>query len=312
VVSRQTSQTHLFVRLDVRLGIDVTTSIGEIHLPQYVTSLSLVGRQSKLIVTDYDFGSSSLLYSTAHVFFAGTIGDRDILFLYGDASQDHEAAIRLTGIPNPLRRHPLVSAQSNFDGSAHTVISFLSGVEGLVTVWDSSTQLVLYSDTETAGTFWSPPIAHGHDRFLNYWSFGTNMSILVGGPYLVREAQIHGEQLALRGDLEKDVRLTVIAQPEITSILWNDIPIPLSPTLSADVSSIGAFVGDLALFRDGDGVSPVSLPRLSHWKFAWSLPEIYSNFSDSHWTSANHTKTNNPWGPVYGDGTVLYGCDYGL
>ena len=50
------------------------------------------------MITDYPFGAhSSALYTTASVFFAGTIGPRDILFVFGDADQSHELALKLTG-----------------------------------------------------------------------------------------------------------------------------------------------------------------------------------------------------------------------
>ncbi|EIN12800.1 glycoside hydrolase family 35 protein [Punctularia strigosozonata HHB-11173 SS5] len=298
--------------LKTNFGLDVDTSIGQLHLPRLSDSLSVIGRQSKIVVTDYHFGTSTLLYSTAQVYFAGRIGDRDVLFLYGDVRQDHEAAIDLTGVYNPIQRHPRVSMmRTDLDGSSRTLISFLSGIEGLVTIWDSSTQLVLYSDSTTAGTFWSPPIAYDNNSFSNYWSFGTNVTVLVGGPYLVRDARIRGRELALRGDLDKDARLIVIAQPEITTVSWNDILVPFS-SAAQEISATGMFVGDLVYSSGHESVSPVVLPPLTGWSFAWSLPEIYRNFSDSRWTAANHTQTNNPWGPEYGDGTVLYGCDYGF
>jgi hypothetical protein len=42
------------------------------------------------------------------------------------------------------------------------------------------------------------------------------------------------------------------------------------------------------------------------------LPEIQSSFNDDSWTIANHTTTNIPLKPYYGDGRILYGCDYGF
>ena len=69
-------------------------------LPQKASggSIALNGRQSKLVITDYPFGAhSSALYTTASVFFAGTIGPRDILFVFGDADQSHELVLKLGG-----------------------------------------------------------------------------------------------------------------------------------------------------------------------------------------------------------------------
>jgi hypothetical protein len=82
----------------VNFKINVTTSAGNMQLPQIASSVTLGGRQSKVIVTDYVFGNSKLLYSTAQILFASRIGTRDVLFLYGDTTQEHETSLILTGI----------------------------------------------------------------------------------------------------------------------------------------------------------------------------------------------------------------------
>ena len=278
--------------------------------------ITLDGRESKVVVTDYKFGSSSkLLYSTAQIFYASTIDKRDILFLHGDISQDHEVALVLTGTPNKVQntQSSLVKFTTRNPGlaSGMTIVSFLSGIDGLVTVWDSDTQLVLYADSVTAATFWSPVIAGpSNDPLANYWGLGTNQSILVGGPYLVRGASLSGSTLALRGDLKTDVRLTVIAPRNIRSITWNEEPVSGDFSVASSLSSIGGFVGQLRTrhsFTTG-----VSVPKLTGWKFQDSLPEIQKTFNDSIWAVANHTTTNIPLKPHYGDGRILYGCDYGL
>lgn len=188
-----------------------------------------------------------------------------------------------------------------------TVVSILVGVEGLVTLWDSDEQLVLFSDTDTAGTFWAPEIPGSQSDLSNYWGFGTNSSVLIGGPYLVRSANITDNRLELRGDLEKDVRLFLFAPSTVNYVTWNGIPI--APDLS--FTAQGGFGIELSS-RISLLASPISLPRLSGWKYANSLPEIQTNFSDADWTTANHISTNIPYPPHYGDGAVLYGCDYGL
>lgn len=294
------------------------TSQGRLRLPQYGRDLALHGRQSKIIFTNYAFGTSRVLYSTAQVLFAGRIGERDVLFLHGDARQEHEVSLELLGVPTPVMEiasHPGVVHHRSRPGqnriAGQTGISFLAGIEGLVTVWDSDEQLVLFSDSETAGRFWAPSVADAGSGapFANFWSFGTNTSVLVGGPYLVREARMQGRELALSGDLDEGVRLIVIASPDVTSITWNDIPVPTVQAAAGGVSAVGAFAGELAL---RGGYAPVEAQPLEKWRFAWSLPEIWGNFSDADWTVADKKSTNIPYKPLYGDGTVLYGCDYGL
>ena len=286
--------------------INVTTSTGNVQLPQVASAMTLNGRQSKVIVADYSFGTSKLLYATAQILFAGRIGHRDVLYLYGNPKQEHEAALVPTGPPRMQTSRP--DTRFTLSGVNYTIITFLPGIKGLVTVYDFDEQLVLYSDEDTAATFWAPVVPSGaesiHSSFTNYWQLGTNASILVGGPYLVRNASISGTQLALRGDLLTGVRLIVIAPENITSITWNGDPVAADAALTTG----STFVSQI---QPKNSASTIVAPRLGNWKFADSLPEIQTNFSDGSWTTANHTTTNIPYKPYYGD-RVLYGCDYEL
>ncbi|KAG1812912.1 glycoside hydrolase family 35 protein [Suillus subaureus] len=301
-IARQENSTTMDV---TTFKLNVTTSAGDFEVPRFTSGITLEGRQSKIIVTDYSFGSSSkVLYSTAQVLFAGKIGGRDVLFLYGDPTSESEATLTLNGIPR-IQGTGVSFVPSN----GVTLVTFLPGIQGLITIWDSSEQLVLYSDTDTAGTFWSPEIsANDSVEFANYWQFGTNSSILVGGPYLVRNATITGSTLALRGDLNDSVQLTVIAPDDVKTITWNGIPISADVAAVSSLTTQGGFVTQLKPSSMVLGFAP---PALTNWRYADSLPEISSGFSDANWIVANHTTTNIPFKPYYGDGRVLYGCDYG-
>ncbi|KAF8443138.1 glycoside hydrolase family 35 protein [Boletus edulis BED1] len=285
--------------------LKVTTSAGSFQIPRVVSSITLGGRQSKVIVVDYSFGSSKLLYSTAQVLYAGQIGNRDVLFLYGDSGQEHEIALHFTGVPR-LQAQSASISYTSINGLS--TVAFLSGIEGLVTVWDSSEQLVLYSDTTTAGTFWSPEVSTDPSGdFANYWQYGTNTSVLVGGPYLVRNATISGSKLTLRGDLYEGVRLIVIAPESINAITWNGIPVSADFAAAAAITQQGGF--SMHIYPSASATGIVA-PQLTNWKYANSLPETEPDFSDADWTIANHMETNLPFKPYYGDGRVLYGCDY--
>ncbi|KDR82517.1 hypothetical protein GALMADRAFT_237854 [Galerina marginata CBS 339.88] len=311
-IARQASSTSTAT---TTFKLNATVSGSAVQIPVVVPSITLGGRESKVVVTDYSFGASSKLgFSTAQIFFAGTIDNRDILFLHGKSTQDHEAALQLTGTPNNIHNTPasLVKFTNSTAGLAQstTIVSFFAGITGLVTVWDSNTQLVLYADSDTAATFWSPVIAgKASDPLRNFWGVGTNQSILVGGPYLVRDVTIKGSTLALRGDLKTDVRLTVIGPKTIKSVTWNGQRVSGDLTASSAVTTSGGFVGQVNLSKAFSGVS---IPKLSGWKFKDSLPEIQKNFNDKSWAIANHTTTNIPLKPYYGDGRILYGCDYGF
>ena len=45
--------------------MDVNTTIGELTIPRLGGNITLAGRESKILVTDYVFGSNKLDYSTA-------------------------------------------------------------------------------------------------------------------------------------------------------------------------------------------------------------------------------------------------------
>lgn len=286
----------------------MSTSAGNIQVPSVASAITLGGRQSKVVVTDYAWGSSRLLYSTAQIFFAGALDGRDVLFLFGDSTQEHELDLTLSGTPRGSRPPSSIVHFTTSISSSRTTISFLPGIEKLVTVWDSDKQLVLFSDTATAATFWAPTIAgKASDPLKHFWQIGTNSTILVGGPHLVRSATISGSRLDLKGDLSDSVRLSVIAASNIRSISWNGERVDVDVQTSSQLSFRGAFVSSLKATTTG-----IKIPKLERWKFSDSLPEIRTGFSDHKWVVANHTSTNIPYKPYYGDGRILYGCDYGL
>ncbi|KAJ6552812.1 glycoside hydrolase family 35 protein [Mycena capillaripes] len=299
-VLRQTNSTSTAI---TTFKLNITTLAGNVQVPIVVPAITLGGRESKLVVADYSFGSSKVGYSTAQVFYAGSIGGRDVLFIYGNSTQAHEIRLALTGTSN--KAHQTQSPLITFTPSANqTIVAFQAGVMGLQTVWDSNTQLILFADSVTAATFWAPVIP-GKSAFGNYWAIGSNTTVLVGGPYLVRNATISGSQLALVGDLNGTVPLSVIVPSTVKSVTWNGA----SVRLTTGVTSTGGLTGTLA---PRAAVKTVSVPKLTSWKFMDSLPEIGPTFDDSAWIVANHTTTNIPLKPYYGDGRILYGCDYGF
>ncbi|KAJ3728073.1 galactose-binding domain-like protein [Lentinula guzmanii] len=266
----------------------------------------------KVITTDYAFGlKSRTLYSTASIFFSGSIEGTDTLFLYGDTDQEHEVALNITGSATfPNQTHAQIQVSSNVLPSA-TVITVKSGFKGFVPLYESDTQLILFADRDTVSTFWAPTIAseHSSDPFVNYWSIGTNETVLVGGPYLVRSAVVSGTELALRGDLNatnglQGTSLTLIAPSSVQSLTWNGERVSLDTNSKSKIRT--GKISSTQVF--------IQVPDLEEigWKFNNSLPEIQADFDDSDWVVANHTTTNIPFPMYYGDGRVLYGCDYGF
>ncbi|KAI0738818.1 glycoside hydrolase superfamily [Daedaleopsis nitida] len=300
----------------IRFRMTVSSAQGRLTLPQTFDAIELNGRQSKVLIIDYAFGArGSLLHTTAAIFFAGTIGARDVLFLTGDTGQLHEASLVLSGrgtrSPDPYV-HFSASAHPNAAARA-TTVTFRAGLApGLLAVWDSDEQLVLFADPQTAASFWAPPIRTPTPTTVpgleTFWQFGTNTTVLVGGPYLVRNATLTGENkgaltLALRGDLNASVPLTIVGPPTVRRVLWNGADVKVKS------DGRGVLTGSLDVSAE---VKEVSVPQLRRWRYADSLPEVGARFDDGGWVVADHTSTNITQGMLFGDGRVLYGCDYGF
>ncbi|KAF7789942.1 hypothetical protein EIP86_000890 [Pleurotus ostreatoroseus] len=271
----------------INFHLTVNTSAGALTIPTRLSDgIALNGRQSKVIVTDYSFGNSNkLLYSTANVLFAGVIGEQDVIFLYNDLDQGSEFAF----------------GSLTVDIAAN---SFAPGVQALFTHQNSTAPLILFADTQTAGSFWAPVIPSTGD-FGSFWQFGSNETVLVGGPYLVRNATISSSgELALRGDLNASTPLTLVLPSSVSSVSWNGEAVDITAVTNVP----GMFTGQLQM---KSSASDIKIPALTNWKFKDSLPEVQSSFDDSIWITADHTTTNITK-PLFGDGRVLYGCDYGF
>ncbi|CAE7054863.1 unnamed protein product [Rhizoctonia solani] len=276
------------------LVFSLTVKASSSSIPVQVT---LAGRQSKVIVTDFAFGSSRALYSTATVFFAGKLNGRDVLFLHGDVGVEHSVAVKLSGTPK-VGGNKIATFTSGSAG--YTVLTFKPTAEGLTAVSSDSTgPLILFATSATVGTFWQPTINTGKG---NYWNLDTNSTLLVGGPYLVRSADIKGNTVALTGDLDKDTTVSIYGAPKGSKVTWNGKSVSVSASSVVD----GLVEGKVTISK-----GQVNVPTLSNWKYSDSLPEISPKYDDSAWVVANHTTTTSPYKPYYGDGRVLYGCDYG-
>lgn len=273
-----------------------------------------------------------------------------------------------------------------------TMVAFMPGIRGLVTVFDTEEQLVMYADRETAGTFWAPVIPATGDSasfvasgspssasspphldtdpplhptgvvaattsptpppFAAFFSLGTNASILISGPYLVRNASLTDDGvLHLMGDLKESVILGVVGPRgvrEASLVRWNGGVVESLRGAGAGVEGEdwmdgvgeewmrdgrrmevtseerGGFVGLLRMPDPGSsdaasrvlgGIEP---PVLDNWMYMDSLPEVMlgEKYDDGWWVEANKTGTNIPWEVYYRDGEwdgrVFHGCDYGL
>lgn len=74
----------------VKFGLNVVTSVGNLTVP----NIQLDGRESKFIVTDYNFGQYRLLYSSAEVLTYAIFDNSPVLVLYANAGQTVEFVLK--------------------------------------------------------------------------------------------------------------------------------------------------------------------------------------------------------------------------
>ncbi|KAG6832764.1 hypothetical protein H0H87_000417 [Tephrocybe sp. NHM501043] len=275
-----------------------TTSAGEITIPKS-GSLTLAGRESKIIVSNYPFGSSRLQYSTAEIMTWATFDGVDTLVAYTLAGQTVEIVAEN---PNGSSVTTVGSRSIKATKSGKTVT--VSGSPLDITVVTFGKTRIIVADKKTASAFWAPRLAEkgtGHDHY----DLGPSVdSVLVKGPYLVRGATALSSTLQLTGDLNATTTIDIFAPKAFTGVTWNGKTVKVSKT------DIGTLRGSVSLPAD---LRSVKVPVLNdlEWKCADSLPELSADYDDSTWVLANKTSTLRPQQPTAGK-NVLYSSEYGF
>lgn len=153
---------HAYSPSDTRetFSLRVNTSTGLITIPQYGGAITLNGHQSKIIVTDFNFGGKTLLYSTAEVLTYSVIDGKEVLVLWVPNGESGEFVI------NGVKSAKLAKSSSSsatkvqtLPGTNNVTINF-SETEGttLVDLEDGSRVLIL--DRSAAYLFWVPTLSN--------------------------------------------------------------------------------------------------------------------------------------------------------
>jgi beta-galactosidase GanA len=283
--THSSASTDNYVSID---AIDVPTAAAAnptypVVPQQPGTGISLDGRDSHIIVANYQLGDSQLQYSTSEIMTNATIGNRDIAVLYGDQGSDGETVLRYGA-------KPTVSVSA---GQASTTWDPTTGdlrlnyrhnglLRVTVTAAGKRPLLLLIGDKPTAETFWRQDTSAG--------------PVLVRGTHLLRTAAAHGNAVDLTGDNggDNDIEVFTAAQ----HVTWNGKPVRTS------TSPTGSPTGTIAV------AEPVQLPQLTNWQHAEESPESEPGFDDSTWAVADKMTTNSVTGVTAPP--VLYADDYGF
>ncbi|KAJ7589475.1 glycoside hydrolase family 35 protein [Mycena floridula] len=280
--------------------INVTTSQGSLIIPQSGV-ITFNGRDSKIIVTDYVFGLSNtrILYSTAEIMTWTTIDTIDYVVLYAAAGETGETAFVFSSAPTvDLTIAPRTS--SNHSAGLLTLSYTLQGTQ-FITIQSGSTKIVALILDKPTALQWHAPVVPSTAPFGNFFGIGTNQSVLVSGPYVLRTAQIQGSTLAFVGDLNGTTPIEIIAPAAVSYFTWNGQAISVTKT------NRGSFTASL----EATSFVP-TLPVLGDWKAAGSLPEIDPAFDDLSFTDATLTTTNYTNLPPLAGTQVLYSQQYGF
>lgn len=211
-----------------------------------------------------------------------------------------------TVLPTNSTSKPTVSGSSGITASIANGTAVISGTpsSGLTRVTVGKTSVWLADKAWLAPRIWQPRVSGTNGNGIYDLSPRTS-SVLVFGPYLVRNATIKGSTLAITGDLKsgETTDLEVLAPSSVRGVTFNGKSVKVSKTATGTLKgSVG--VKDL---------SP-KLPNLKtlEWKCTDSLPEIAVGFDDSKWTKADKTTTARParYQPLGGK-LMLYSDEYG-
>ncbi|KAH7914518.1 glycoside hydrolase family 35 protein [Hygrophoropsis aurantiaca] len=282
--------------------LNVTTSQGQVLIPKN-GELTLDGRESKIIDVDYVFGASQtrMLYSTAEIMTWTTIDATDYIIFYALAGQTGETAIIFNQQPTvDLTAASNANVTWNYENDALTLNYDLTSSYGTPSVVRLNSDLVLLIMDRDSAAQWHAPVIDGNNDFGAYFSIGTNETVLVGGPYLVRTAEIQGDALYLEGDLNGTTTIEFFAPSAVSSLMWNGQSVSVSRT------SRGSYQAAI------QAATSVNLPTLGGWKVSGSLPEIDPDFDDSAFVTANLTSTNYTNLPPLSGEYVLYSQQYGF
>lgn len=272
--------------------LHISTSVGNLTIPQHAGSIVLNGHQSKILVTDFAIGKHTLTYSTAEVLTYALIDAKPVVVLSAGPGESVEFHIKGATHGSVLSTESTTNA--TFHSEAHGITTNIPRVSGMSVYQFNNGVKVIVADKPTAYLFWAPNLSN--DPFAP-----VDQSVLVQGPYLVRSVSLDGHVLALKGDILNSTSIEVFAYASAKTLSWNGKKLATSRTAYGSLkATVTAFNGT------------VQLPSLDSWKFHDTLPERVPSYNDSGaaWVVADHLTTPNPTKPD--TLPVLYVDEYGF
>ncbi|KAI0482705.1 glycoside hydrolase family 35 protein [Xylariaceae sp. FL0804] len=261
------------------------TSQGKVKIPTLFDALTLNGRDSKIMATDYNVSGHSLLYTTAEVFTHHVYEDKTVLVVYTGPDEMNELAVKTTGRPTVIADE---SIMINKGSDLVTLAWATSSTRRIVQVDDLHIYIL---DRNSAYRYWVPEVS-GYTP------------VIINGPYLVRNASVQDGTLSISADFNASTTIEVIGAPSTVSSLSVN-----GRSVTTRTSSNGSLLADIAY--DPPALSLPDLAALP-WSYLDSLPEVRPGYDDSAWPRANLTTTSDDRARPLDTPTSLIGSDYGF
>ena len=282
---------------NTQYNLTLSTSLGNVSIPQLGGSLTLYGRDSKFHITDYDLGGINLIYSTAEIFtWAKGPGSTRVLILYGGVGEAHEFAVS-----RHLGNAAIIEGENvSFHQKDSTwVVRWQVGVHRCV-IRFSSLEIYLVWRNE-AYNYWAMELPASQP--IGNFSSRSKELVIVKGGYLIRGAKLADMQLYLSGDVNTTTEVEIISAPveQLKGLFFNGQQLKTSRSKTGKLSAVIKYQPP-----------KLDIPDLTNmrWKYIDSLPEIRPSYDDSSWNSCDKVSTTNP--RDLDTPTSLYGMDYGF
>ncbi len=170
------------------------------------TAVTVNGRDAKLLLANYAFGTERLIYSTSQLMTNGSDHNSDFAVLYDNQGNDGETVFRFPSKPQVQVLEGDVS--TDWDESRSDLrLNYVHNGLARVLIRNGSRALFLFlADTTTAEQLW-PLQVQGRP-------------VLVRGAYLIRAAELAGDTLLLSGDTNGPTQLSALFPESIHHTAW--------------------------------------------------------------------------------------------
>lgn len=314
-----TKHTNTTLTSYLTFKLNMTTSVGQLQVPQYAPDTVINGRQSKILLADFPAGDEKLIYSTAEVLTVSIQDGEPIIVLWVPTGESGE--FYLKGVKRGWTSRCDGCANVEFHhASEGLIVEFMQNQGMTVLEFDNGVKAVIV-DRSTAYSMWQPTLSTDPHAPLD-------QTILVRGPYLVRSAAVEDGVVHLTGDYDGTGELEVFADLGIEKSGWRggykhhgwkgwkagSAPMMYfnGKPIATHQTKYGSLVGHLTAPKATVESVQAAIPSLTDWKVHEALPERSASYDDSGagWRMANKNSTLNPWKPD--TFPVLYGDEYGF